>query len=132
MNVTVAIVDDDPVTVMLHKVIVKKELGVDAIHFPGGDGILGFLKNRKEETPCLLLLDIHMGGISGWDVLDAIQEEAYRYTIRCFLVSSSVDVHDRKKAMRYPEVIAYLEKPLDETSFRTIDQIKFLANNARG
>ena len=54
---------------------------------------------RPEEWPCLLLLDLHMFGTSGFDVLEWLQSQPDRHGLTVVIVSSSVDPREHARVM---------------------------------
>lgn len=108
----IILVDDDPVILKLQVKVVKKTLGVLPQYFLNGAGALDFMKSvYSEEFRFLILLDINMPGMSGWDVLDEIKKLPFRDKIRVALVTSSVDDYDKRKAAEYSTVVDFIEKP---------------------
>lgn len=71
-----------------------------------------------ENTPDLLLLDINMPGINGWQFLDELRN-MHRY-VNVYMYSSSIDPEDVKKARSYPMVRDFLSKPVDSVVLRKI------------
>ncbi len=124
MNFSIIIIDDDPTIMVLHKSFVQKRLGIVPLVF--GNGQLGldyFLGPESTADHYLILLDINMPVLDGWGFLDAIQHHQVKAKIQVIMVTSSIDVVDKEKAMTYPQVIDYLEKPL---RIAACDKIKVL------
>jgi PAS domain S-box-containing protein len=63
------------------------------------------------DCPDILLLDINMPGISGWEFLDELKKLG-RF-VNVYMYSSSIDPEDVKRARAYPMVREFLSKPLD-------------------
>jgi CheY-like chemotaxis protein len=127
MMLTVIITDDDPVTLFMHTVTVKKSgLSVAPLIFSNAKDTLAFLDAQLASQEglgkrFLILLDINMPEMSGWDLLDSIAEKGYR-NVCAVVISSSVNVEDHAKANTYKAVIGFLEKPLSEIKLRTLTE----------
>lgn len=70
----------------------------------------GDLKNQKT----FLLLDITMPKYDGWEFLEALREirEKKDFPLHIYIISSSIMEEDAVKAISYPEVRAFLRKPI--------------------
>lgn len=113
----IAIIDDDPI---FHFVtckmigIISRDNGL--IQFDDGKAAFDFIQaglQQPEVLPELILLDINMPHMNGWQFLDGLrtlQSERYRPFI--YLVSSSMDQNDLLRSASYPELRGYLNKPL--------------------
>lgn len=114
MEFKVVIVDDDSVVLFLHKVLIDRSIlpsaegsfknGKEALEYISRDGVC--------KTPYLVLLDINMPVMNGWDFLEAIQDKDFKENIFVAMVTSSINTKDVEHAEQFPQVISYLEKPL--------------------
>jgi PAS domain S-box-containing protein len=69
-------------------------------------------------APDVLLLDINMPGITGWEFLDQLKSLNLNATV--YMYSSSIDPDDVKEARNYPMVKDFISKPLDARTIRKI------------
>ena len=115
------IVDDDPINNMLCKHIIKKNIKdseVKSFEFP--DQALSFISSEyivnNQPQPTILLLDINMPEINGWEFLEkfAAMSEYIHSQFTIYIVSSSVDSIDQKKAGENKFVKKFLSKPLNK------------------
>ncbi len=115
MSIDVIIIDDDPTSIFLHQVVVKKTgLTMSPLGFSSGWDALDHLDALEHwDNPCILLVDIDMPGMSGWELLEQINLRSYAEWVSAIIISSSTDLKDRKKARICKRVIGYLEKPID-------------------
>ena len=60
--------------------------------------------------PELIFLDLNMPEMNGWDFLDAMKKD--RLNIDVYILTSSVDPYDKKKAETYENIKGFLSKPL--------------------
>ncbi len=108
----IILVDDDPIILKLQVRVLTKTLGVSPKHFLNGIDALDYLKNvYDEKSSFIILLDINMPEVSGWDVLDEIQKLPFHDNVKVALVTSSVDAYDKRKAAKYHSVVDFIEKP---------------------
>jgi two-component SAPR family response regulator len=129
-SLQVIICDDDKVVLFIHNLIVRKsDLAQDAIAFSNARDTLDFLLENKNNA-CILLLDINMPEMSGWEFLESI-DNANLDKVYVIIVSSSVDKLDHDKAGQYKQVIGYLEKPIDVKSFNKITETISLRNKIK-
>ena len=114
MDFKVVIVDDDSVVLFLHKVLIERSILPPAAgSFKNGKEALDHISgNGVRKNPYLVLLDINMPVMNGWDFLDAIQDKDYKDNVYVAMVTSSINTNDIEHAQQYPQVIDYLEKPL--------------------
>ena len=111
-NFNLIIVDDDPNFLFIHDVLAKKsDFHQTPLKFEDGYDAIRFLEENMDKNH-LLFLDIYMKTIDGWGVLDFIENKNIPEKIKVILISSSVNVADKNKAMEYSSVIDYIEKPL--------------------
>tara|TARA_R100001143_G_scaffold63588_2_gene72798 strand:+ start:53013 stop:53396 length:384 start_codon:yes stop_codon:yes gene_type:complete len=121
----VLIVDDDHVILMIHKLKVMKT-GVDSNpqEFLNGREALDYIiENNNSEYFYIVLLDINMPVMSGWDFLDSIQKLNLKCKIKVAIVTSSVDQADQEKAKMYEEVFSYITKPVNDAEMAFIKNL---------
>lgn len=123
MKFQLLMIDDDRITLMLHKRIVKKSNFHNAcMDFDNPKEALAFLQENSEmQIPCIILLDINMPEMNGWQFLDAIQKCNFLFPIYVAMLTSSIDVSDRLLAQKYSMVFEYFCKPFD---LECIEKIK--------
>lgn len=121
----VLIVDDDHVILMIHKLkIIKTGVDPSPLEFLNGQKALDYIiEHNKAEYCYIVLLDINMPVMSGWDFLDSIQKLTLNCQIKVALVTSSVDQADQEKAERYREVISYITKPVDDSEISILKDL---------
>ncbi len=121
----VILVDDDPITNMIHTKMIKRECGCDVEAFTHAHVVLDLLKLDSDHVrgglPEVLLLDINMPGVDGWAFLAEFERLPAEHRGRCriFVVSSSIDRDDEAKSKNYPSVRGFFSKPLSREMIRT-------------
>ena len=116
MNLNIVIVDDDAVVLFLHKILMQKCSPDSTIHdFKRGNEALNFIAELRKNSAdaILILLDINMPGINGWQFLEQLQNIS-KEKVFVVMVTSSINSADKKKAAEYPLVLDFLEKPLSK------------------
>lgn len=123
---SILFVDDDEISNLFNKIFIGKlNLNVK-IHFVlNGREALDFLVLLENQgtllTPCLLLLDIRMPTMDGWEFLKSYEEQvAYemRDKITIVMLTTSRDEGDMVKAMNNPNIKEFIQKPLSEKAIR--------------
>ncbi len=113
---SIMLVDDNKIDLFIHGEVIKKTgFGGKVICFTSGGDALNHLSDINGEWPDIILLDIHMPIMNGFDFLTRYEKlpEANRQKCKVVMVSSSLDSEDLKKAKTNSEVADFLGKPLD-------------------
>lgn len=103
------IVDDEVTTALLVKNVLEDE-GIDVIVASSGEECLEIL---KKERPDLILLDIMMYGMDGWETLERIRKMKGGKSIPVSMFTIRADVSDAMFAMKVEGVVDYITKPFD-------------------
>lgn len=115
MNFDLIIVDDDPDYIFFHRLLAKKSgLSDNPISFEDGQELIDYISenNNEKVRNTLIFLDLYMLRIDGWEVLDYLETLKIPNKIKVIVISSSVNMNDKTKAIAYSSVIDYIEKPL--------------------
>ena len=116
-------VDDDPITLMLCKMVIKKTLfSNEIVTAKNGEEALNYFNKLKEinpegeleKTPQLIFLDLNMPVMGGWEFLELFNTNDYSQynSIKVIILSSTIDPEDLVKSKKYPMVIDFLSKPI--------------------
>lgn len=103
-NEVIYIVDDDEATRDSLRLLLEAE-GFDAREFAAGRPFLDYV--RPAEGDCLIL-DVHMPGMSGLDVLDELRRRGNR--VPTIIVTARLDDVTRNRALA-GGALAVVEKP---------------------
>jgi CheY-like chemotaxis protein len=70
----------------------------------------------------IMLLDINMPTLTGWDVLEQFEEypAALKAHFRIYILSSSIAREDKRKAREWTMVAGFIEKPLTIEAVRKL------------
>ncbi len=119
-------VDDDPITLMLCKMVINRsEFAKQIITAQNGDEALQFFDDLRlnnlgtaiPDYPKLIFLDLNMPVMGGWEFLDHFSKEEYRVAFpecEVIVLSSTIDPEDIDKAKTYPMVLDFLSKPISK------------------
>lgn len=114
-NIKVLIVEDDTMISFLHKALLQKnKIAQDPLIFNNGKEVWDFLLNYDDPDEFyLILLDLNMPVLNGWQFLDKLKEkDEMANRIKVAIVTSSIDPEDKDKAKDYDVVDYFLSKPL--------------------
>jgi CheY-like chemotaxis protein len=123
------VVEDDPITSSITKLIVKNQLRFGEVQtYANGQRALDQLSwalqhNDAGEVPDLILLDLNMPMMDGWEFLDAFADLPLAKKICVFILTSSIHPDDIDKAKVYKEVQGYFSKPLDHSNLLRMRQL---------
>jgi CheY-like chemotaxis protein len=114
MTLKTLIIDDDPVMCMIHNRVLKEYATGSEMHtFNRAQDALHFLEDDYgPENHYLLLLDICMPVMNGFEFLKAIAGRFSGQNLKVIMVSSSIDPADRLMAFSFHHVAHYMVKPL--------------------
>ena len=111
----IIIVDDEPGILFLHELMIEEsELNGEIFTFSDPEKALKFIINASESNnPVLVLLDINMPRMNGWDLLDKLDNLKIRPNVEVIMATSSIHKSDKEKSRGYKRVKMFLEKPID-------------------
>lgn len=114
MNFDLLIVDDDLDYQFFHKLLaVKADFHPSPKCFSSGQEVINYLEAQKDFTDNILIfLDLYMTDLDGWAVADYIESLGQSRRIKVIVITSSVNIADKRKALKYNCIIEYIEKPL--------------------
>ncbi|WP_269227589.1 response regulator [Flavobacterium eburneipallidum] len=118
---TVLCIDDDPIALMLCKMVISKTMfSNEIITAKNGLEGLNYFKNLKENNeskqPQLILLDLNMPIMGGWEFLDSFSTQEYDTynSTKIIILSSTIDPDDLEKSKNYAMVLDFLPKPISK------------------
>jgi CheY-like chemotaxis protein len=97
------------------------------LQFDNGEDALRFLRenaNEPDALPEVIFLDINMPIVDGWMFLEdyALMKDLLKKTIIIYMVSSSIDPRDLRRAHGNENVMDYILKPVSREKLAEIMQ----------
>ncbi|HEX8461316.1 MAG TPA: response regulator [Segetibacter sp.] len=122
----VLLVEDDPITIMVCDRIIKMTSFAEKVtSCENGKIAIDYLISIKDSdlVPTIIFLDINMPVMNGWDFLEEFEkvQSDFPKLPRIYLLSSTVDPEDYKKAKNFPLVHDFISKPLSREALETIN-----------
>lgn len=119
---TLYIVDDDEIIIYLTDKLLKKVDFADSIEkfTDAGTALkrLEFALQVKENVPDVILFDLNMPEMNGWEFLEQFRK--LNTGIPVFVFTSSIDPLDKIKSESYEEVKDFIVKPLTRAKLNKI------------
>jgi len=112
------IIEDDLITSTITELILKRNTCFDRVQtFSNGQEAfeeLAQIARANAEVPDLILLDLNMPVMDGWEFLDAFSTLGLHKHVDVCVLTSSIDPEDIEKSNTYKDVKGYFSKPLDD------------------
>jgi response regulator RpfG family c-di-GMP phosphodiesterase len=115
--INIVLIDDDPISTFITEKLIFKNIKIPYNIFKFSNAI-DALKEVDLIQPHYLFLDLNMPEMSGWDFLEQFNYKKNNPEI--YILTSSVDERDIKRAGKYSQVKKYLSKPLINQSIKSI------------
>lgn len=116
------LIEDNLIDQLVIKQLLKKVLNIDLIYVAnnGKEGIQWLLSNKKRLYPLIILLDIQMPVMNGFEFLDAFQKlkGGVKKNIQIFVLSSTLDSDEIERIRRSNYVSGFLNKPFPIEEFK--------------
>lgn len=121
----IVLIDDDSTTNYLNKLIIERsELVDEVLTFDSAEEALNFFhQNNDPDDEALVLLDINMPIMNGWQFLDHYRAMDIPRSNKIVMLTSSINPADKLLADEKNDVVDYKSKPL------SVDMLKDLVSN---
>jgi CheY-like chemotaxis protein len=115
-KINLLVIDDDDINIFIIKKIVEKTgFDIDMVSKSNGQQAIDYLKNtidNHQPLPNLILIDINMPVMNGWEFIEAYQALGITEPVDLYILSSSVYENDIEKTKSYASVKGFISKPL--------------------
>lgn len=112
----VMLIDDEEIDQMIYKRVLQRSgLAQEVIGFTSAEVALEYLIEHEAPAADLILLDINMPRMTGFEFLEAVRQKiGLDFEIPVvMMLTTSLNPTDRARAESYDIVKAYVNKPLD-------------------
>lgn len=125
-------VDDDSMGQMLSEIILSDQHFCESIvKLNDGKMALDYFEAQAklpvedQKIPKLVLLDINMPVVDGWDFLNTYEKKFRNFhpNTKIIVLTSSIDPQTATKASKHPMVFKYLVKPLEPNDIAQLKNI---------
>ncbi|UOQ77665.1 response regulator [Hymenobacter sp. 5516J-16] len=118
------LIDDDMTSIFLMRLLLQREEFADSItSFQSAQEALCYLQQAPvPELPQVILLDLNMPVMNGWEFLEALRPVAPHVLdhTRIYILTSSLAQTDLARADQNPLVTRLIHKPLDKSEIELI------------
>lgn len=132
----VYVIENDRISSVITELIVKKNLfgGEVQCYANGQLAFEEILRARQAgaHLPDLIVLDLDMPLMDGWEFLDAVAGLNLSPPIWVFVLTSSIYPEDQAKALRYKAVQGFFTKPLKDAGVALMQNLLQLNRTAWG
>jgi CheY-like chemotaxis protein len=115
-KINLLVIDDDDINIfIIKKIVAKTGYDVEMTAKNNGQLAIDYLKevsNNPDKFPHLMLIDINMPVLNGWEFLDAYEGLTTSIQSDMYMLSSSVYENDIEKAKTYKVIKGFISKPL--------------------
>ena len=112
---TIAVIDDNQIDLMMYKRLLARSGSFDnVLGFNQAHAALGYFAANPDDPVDVILLDINMPRMSGFEFLAAAQKQLATHIVDMVLMmlTTSLNLEDIEQARHFDSVKAYITKPL--------------------
>jgi CheY-like chemotaxis protein len=118
---SIVLIDDDPINNLINKRLISKlDICPKVDEFLEAEKALWTIQSMGNDGHLLILLDINMPVMNGWDFLNQYLLSCNVREDKIIVLSSSIDFQDRQKAEEFNCVSGFIEKPLTPDKLKNV------------
>lgn len=120
--------DDETINFVTKKLLANFDKDCEVTSFSKPMEALDKLKSMVDAAtplPDVLLLDINMPKMNGFEFLQKMREEGLNKKVQVIMYTSSVNPEDKKQSAGYENVIGYMEKPFSAQAYGKILEMTY-------
>lgn len=129
-NKKICIIDDEEIIQFIVKTILQNLDGnLSLLSYKNGEEALLALKDMEpDKLPDIILLDINMPVMGGWQFLDEFikMKPKHDKKIAIYILSSSTAPGDKIRAKVYKDIIGYINKPIEADTIKKITEFELI------
>ena len=115
-KINLLVIDDDDINIfIIKKIVARTGFEVEMVSRNNGSLAIEYLSTLEEDPekfPHLILVDINMPVLNGWEFLEAYEHMNPKLKPDMYMLSSSVYENDIEKAKTYKSIKGFISKPL--------------------
>ena len=129
---SILLIDDEDINLfILQNLLRLSKIDANIVFFNTSQKGINYLENLVEkgaEFPDLILLDIEMPVMNGWDFLEVYKkfQKSFTYASKVIIFTTSIVEQDMAKAKSYEEVEDFVNKPMTIELLKSIQQEHFV------
>jgi len=123
-DLTILMIEDDRIDVMVvQRLMCRLSIDLPIVHVGNGEEALELLRTPlalpRLTPPYVIVLDINMPRMSGFEFLDEIAKDGTFTEVPIFILSTSTNVRDLRAARRH-SIHGYFVKPITATELTEV------------